>query len=194
MTFYQTHDVTPTHSFSKPHASHTSIHHTTSKVHSESPLSKHHPTAVPSLHHSKHHKFHKHHHHHKHGNTTEVHPPKHIHTQSAHGKTKHGAPKATHLIETTNPKHHHHHHHPHHTTPIATHSRVMPSLTKSRSPVSAAPTSSQTGAPRSPAASPLEAEALKAHNDLRAKHGAKDLVWSDDLAKVAQAWGDKCTF
>ena len=35
---------------------------------------------------------------------------------------------------------------------------------------------------------------LSAHNKLRAKHGAKDLVWDSGLQKLAQKWAEKCVF
>ncbi|KAG9123556.1 hypothetical protein FRC07_014768 [Ceratobasidium sp. 392] len=38
------------------------------------------------------------------------------------------------------------------------------------------------------------ADYLKAHNDERAKHGAKALVWDSSLAASAQAWANQCKF
>ena len=35
---------------------------------------------------------------------------------------------------------------------------------------------------------------LSAHNDMRAKHGAKPLTWSNELASKAQQWADGCVF
>ncbi|KAL5634879.1 hypothetical protein ACGC1H_002789 [Rhizoctonia solani] len=35
---------------------------------------------------------------------------------------------------------------------------------------------------------------LTAHNDERAKHGAKALVWDNGLASSAQAWANQCKF
>ena len=35
---------------------------------------------------------------------------------------------------------------------------------------------------------------LSAHNDMRAKHGAKALTWSNELASKAQEWANKCVF
>lgn len=40
--------------------------------------------------------------------------------------------------------------------------------------------------------STLAADSLKAHNDFRAQHGAKALVWDSQLQASAQAWADKC--
>jgi uncharacterized protein YkwD len=35
---------------------------------------------------------------------------------------------------------------------------------------------------------------LTAHNNERAKHGAKALVWDNGLASSAQAWANQCKF
>jgi len=35
---------------------------------------------------------------------------------------------------------------------------------------------------------------LSAHNNMRAKHGAKALTWSEPLASKAQQWADGCVF
>ncbi|KAF8267771.1 CAP domain-containing protein [Lactarius quietus] len=35
---------------------------------------------------------------------------------------------------------------------------------------------------------------LSAHNQVRAKHGAVNLTWSDDLSNTAQQWADGCVF
>jgi len=55
-------------------------------------------------------------------------------------------------------------------------------------------TTSQAATPPESGLSAFAIEALKAHNDERAQHGAEPLVWSDDLENAAQAWTDKCVF
>ena len=40
-------------------------------------------------------------------------------------------------------------------------------------------------------ASPIAAEALKAHNQVRAQDGQKPLVWSKDLEQISQQWANK---
>ncbi|GAA6004589.1 hypothetical protein JCM11491_002160 [Sporobolomyces phaffii] len=42
--------------------------------------------------------------------------------------------------------------------------------------------------------SQLAQDSLKAHNDLRAKHKAEPLSWSNELAAAAQSWTDKCVY
>lgn len=76
----------------------------------------------------------------------------------------------------------HHHHLHHHTKGIKT-----VGVRETTSPITNSP-------PSIVDYNSLEAEALKAHNDLRAKHGAKPLSWSNELAQVAQNWSDKCKF
>ncbi|PAV21161.1 PR-1 [Pyrrhoderma noxium] len=45
------------------------------------------------------------------------------------------------------------------------------------------------------ATSPADIKAyLDSHNSVRAKHGAKPLTWSDNLASVAQNWANRCVF
>lgn len=40
-------------------------------------------------------------------------------------------------------------------------------------------------------ASPITAEALQAHNQIRAQDGQKPFVWSKDLEQISQEWADK---
>jgi len=35
---------------------------------------------------------------------------------------------------------------------------------------------------------------LKAHNDFRAKHGARPLTWDNTLSQKAQSWANRCVF
>ena len=46
--------------------------------------------------------------------------------------------------------------------------------------------------PRSTAS--FKAAVLQAHNSNRRKHGARDLVWSDSLARSAAKWASRCVF
>jgi uncharacterized protein YkwD len=58
-------------------------------------------------------------------------------------------------------------------------------------------TTSSTPSASSKPSAPLSPEAdqfLKAHNDVRAKHGASALVWSDSLASKAKGVAGKCAF
>ncbi|CAE6425065.1 unnamed protein product [Rhizoctonia solani] len=41
---------------------------------------------------------------------------------------------------------------------------------------------------------PQQQQYLDAHNNKRAKHGAKALVWDDALSASAQAWANQCKF
>ncbi|CEL58179.1 Fruiting body protein SC7 OS=Schizophyllum commune GN=SC7 PE=2 SV=1 [Rhizoctonia solani AG-1 IB] len=41
---------------------------------------------------------------------------------------------------------------------------------------------------------PQQQQYLDAHNNERAKHGAKALVWDDALSASAQAWANQCKF
>lgn len=61
------------------------------------------------------------------------------------------------------------------------------STSSTTQPVSSA-TPSQTGL------TDTEQAILKAHNDERATHGAKALVYNPDLAAAAQRWADKCVY
>ncbi|KAI9006614.1 CAP domain-containing protein [Phycomyces nitens] len=60
--------------------------------------------------------------------------------------------------------------------------------------VLAAATQLASAAPTKPNYKAHSAEVLKAHNKLRAKHGAPALKWSTTLAKYAQEWTNKCEF
>jgi len=35
---------------------------------------------------------------------------------------------------------------------------------------------------------------LQLHNQIRSQHGGAALIWSDNLAAVAEGWADKCVF
>ncbi|GAA5854696.1 hypothetical protein JCM8547_004943 [Rhodosporidiobolus lusitaniae] len=58
----------------------------------------------------------------------------------------------------------------------------------------ASKTTSSASSSTTAAAGSVESIALKAHNDLRAKHSAPDLTWSTELAESAATWANKCIF
>ena len=76
------------------------------------------------------------------------------------------------------------------------------STTTARSTPVVAATPAPAGTPvaaRTPSSSPAGPSAdaraiVEQHNARRAKHCAKPLEWSAEIAKVAQAWADRCVF
>lgn len=67
---------------------------------------------------------------------------------------------------------------------------ISTTTSTSKTPTS---TSSSSGSSGGTSSSDINAY-LKGHNDARAKHGAKPLTWSDNLASKAQKWANGCVF
>lgn len=81
------------------------------------------------------------------------------------------------------PRKHHRHHHTPPSNPKAAPAASRPApVVHAPAPVAASP------------ASDFATSALSAHNDLRARHGAKAIVYSDKLAQIAQGWANRCEF